>query len=223
MAEVKTEISKFFTTVLLNGSNPLTVRNKFKISWTPLNAGYSPTFSGSYYHGHSYSDVRTMLLNAFNGPFTYYVDHIEVPGLSIDGDSIDDGLGHFYYQKNSMMVPERNSLSVYYREAQVSVVDMANMWMEMSSRPWIRPIRMNLIMDYYSDVDGKTPVMSYEVIGCTPREIDLINCYHDRKEIMLRKIEFGINTIVPIGTSGTSRNGNGGPIIGNWNALASLR
>lgn len=209
-------VKEFYNSVLRNASNFLSTRNKFKISWTSFDPGYKPLCSA----GTDYMQINNFILRTLE-QFRMYTDSIHVPGLSISsGGTIDEGMGTYYYSGNSMVQPEENKISVYFKEAQVSIVDLANVWMEFNGRPWVRPIRVNLNIDYYSDVDGKTPIMAYQMSGCAPMEIDTIEAKHEGKEIALRKIEFGFNSIKPRSVSGGEVGSH--TVFQNWGAATAV-
>lgn len=206
--------TEFYLGVLCNSANNFfSTRNKFKISWESAVTSYKT----KYEYAQNYQQIANQIVQVFQS-FRLYVDHIDLPGITIaNGTVIDDGKGSYYVQSDRMITPEKNEMDVYFRDSQISIVDLAYMWMEYNNTPWIRPIKLNLYIDYYSDFDGKTANMAYMVKNCRPIELDTITAYHDRKEIYLRKIGMAFDNIVPADPAGTAKGSSA--IRKSWNAL----
>jgi hypothetical protein len=212
----KSGFTEFYLGVL-SGSNTnyFSPRNKFKISWGFAESvqQYKSTYKGAA----DYEKTAKEILEVLQA-FRLHIDHIELPGMCIaNGQVINDGRGAYYVQGDRTIAPERNEMDIYSRETQIAIVDLAYMWMEYNARPWIRPIKLNLYIDYYSDYDGKTSNMAYVVKNCRPIETDTIKALHDNREILLRKIGIGFDAIVPTDTMGTTKGTTS--IKNNWNKL----
>ena len=202
---------------VLSGSNTnyFSPRNKFKISWgfADSTAQYNSKYEGAK----TYKKTADEILQVLQA-FILYIDHIELPGMCIaNGQAINDGRGSYYVQGDRTIAPERNEMDVYFRETQIAIVDLAYIWMEYNARPWIRPIKMNLYIDYYSDFDGRTSNMAYVVKNCRPIETDTIKAEHERNQIYLRKIGIAFDAIVPADTMGTEKGSTS--IQKNWDKL----
>lgn len=219
MSSRSSEMSKFYTDVFVSNSrNQLSTRCRFLVSWTFHDLSYRPTTPASRYAGQSYDKVRGLILELLMR-FRRYVERIDVPDLEIGGKPFDDGLGTVYVQDNSMLHPGRNTLDVSFLETQVSVSDMMNVWLEVNARPFVRPIRLNLNLDYLSDLDGSIPVMSYQVVGCRPQSMQLINCTHDGRDVKARRVTFGFDAIRPVTSDASRSSEKDSAVLANWNAM----
>lgn len=195
---------EFYTAVLYNNANNFfTPRNKFKINWSATDLT---------------DQFEIDAAKVFN-QFRFYVNNIRLPDVVIDnGSTINDGRGTFYAIGDYNPAPDRNELVIYYYDTQISIADMAQVWIDHNGTPFQRPARLVLNIDYYSDRDGKTVIMSYKASGCAPIGVDLIRASQDEKEINLRAVRFGFHSIANRSISDNSAN-NSNSIIANWNKL----
>lgn len=176
-------IQEFYNSILWNSAeNYFTPRNKFKISWTAIDAKRSDNLA--------FAEI----LNAFN----LYADSIELPDLSIkNGEVIDDGRGTYYAQSDSIITPESNELTINYKDSEISIGELAFGIIQLNATPFFMPLRFNLKIDYFSDKDGKTIIMGYNAVGCRPLSVNSIKAEHDGKEINIRKVKFGFHNMSP--------------------------
>lgn len=182
-------VREFFNNVLYSASrNTFTPRNKFKISWINPETSKKQTAESAVAE-----NIKTMLQ-----AFKLYSDSVELPAMVLDGGGIiNDGRGSYYYNGDYVLSPDDNTLIVYFRETQTSISDLIMIWLKHNSKPFVRPVRLNLYIDFYSDSDGKTSIMNYKAIGCIPIRCDLIKPTHDSREILLRGVKFGFHNLYP--------------------------
>ena len=176
-AHVPTSLLSRYYNELATNKNTLTARNKFITNWSSdnNNVGYP---------------------NALNRMF-YLIESIELPNLTIgDSDRIDDGRGPYQTHSNSITTTTGNEFSIIYRETQEPLLEtFIYTWMNRNSAPFVRPIGLNLDVDYYHDQDGLSSVLTYKIIGVRPQQVKTIDASHDGIKIKLREVTYIFNTI----------------------------
>jgi len=168
-------LSKYYNK-LATDTNTLTARNKFFTNWTSI-------------------DGMPGDAQALNTMF-HLVESVELPNLTTgDSDRIDDGRGPYQTHSNSITTTTGNTFSIVYRETQDPLIEaIIYHWMNRNAKPFVRPTRLNLDIEYKHDLDGNTGVLIYVIQGVRPKQIKTIDASHDGIRIKLREVTFIFNT-----------------------------